>query len=205
MYEHFNWSFHLAGVFHKHLCSPPLLFIPYTNMCQSTLEYPDDAGTVSQQQTKENVSFNWIYEKKERERERCSSILGGIPTKLTDLWGWAFVLLKINVLLAKTMLTHLSVLPCSLALWFGNLTLRDRNKLGQMVKWASDVTGESQLIPESRHHWQRISSSHSSKDSHPRHPLSFCFCPLVQGSQSQCVKRDQNSFVAPATIYLNRS
>ncbi len=64
-----------------------------------------------------------------------------------------------------------SVLSFCLVSWFGNLSLKNRNRLNQTVKWSRRLIGESQSNPESLHtgQLQRTVRSTLTESSHPLH------------------------------------
>ena len=101
-----------------------------------------------------------------------------------------------------------SILSFSLMAWFGNLTLKSRNSLSQIVKWSSRLIGEPQLNLETLYLRQlkRLSSSILDHDSHPLHS-EFKLLPsgrrlLVPRSRT---KRYKNSFIPAAIAQINTS
>ena len=125
-----------------------------------------------------------------------------------------FCLRKLSRLHVKTMMTFFyhafieSVLSSCLVSWFGNLPLKERNSLNQIIKWSGRLIGEPQLGLESLYtrQLQRIASSISSDDSHP---LSCEFQPLSSGRRFNVPRskttRHRNSFVPAAVSILNMS
>ena len=98
-----------------------------------------------------------------------------------------------------------SILSFSLMSWFGNLTLKNRNSLSQIVKWSSRLIGEPQLNLETLS-LRRLSSSIWDDDSHPLHS-EFKLLPsgqrlLVPKSKT---KRYKNSFIPAAIAQINTS
>ena len=114
----------------------------------------------------------------------------------------------------KTMMTLFyrafieSVLAFSLVSWFGNLPLKDRNSLSQIIKWSGRLIGESQLCLESLYtrQLQRLASSISNDDSHP---LASEFQLMPSGRRFRVprskTRRYGNSFVPAAVSLLNKS
>ena len=97
-----------------------------------------------------------------------------------------------------------SVLSFALAAWFGNLTLKNKNSLNQIVKWSSRLIGEQQPNVETLYtkQVQRLTSSILNDSSHSLHTE---FQLLPSGRRfiiPRCkTKRHKNSFV-PAAITL---
>lgn len=76
---------------------------------------------------------------------------------------------------AMTLFYHVlieSVLSCSLLGWFGNFSLRHRNRLDQIVRWSRWVTSETQLSQESPY-IQQLEQIATSPVMTP------IFCPLI--------------------------
>ena len=100
-----------------------------------------------------------------------------------------------------------SVLTFCLVSWFGNVSLKNRNCLNQIVKWSCKVIGESQLYPESLYakQLQRIGNSIVRDDSHP---LNGEFQLLPSGRRFMVpackTRRYKNSFVPAAIRAINK-
>jgi len=91
-----------------------------------------------------------------------------------------------------------SVLLFSLVSWFGNLSLKNKNSLNQIVRWASKIIGESQLnlvdlYSNQLHHKASAIIGDCS------HPLHSEFQLLPSGCQFAAIrcrtKRYRNTFV----------
>ena len=101
-----------------------------------------------------------------------------------------------------------SVLTFSLVSWFGNLPVKERNSLNQIIKWSGRLIGESQLCLQSLYtrQVQRLASSISADDSHP---LASEFQLLPSGRRFIVPRvrttRYRNSFVPAAVSLLNKS
>lgn len=101
-----------------------------------------------------------------------------------------------------------SVLAFSLVSWFGNLPLREKNSLNQIIKWSGRLIGETQLSLESLYTNQlrRLASSIPSDVSHPL----VCEFQLLPSGRRYIVPRSRtihyrNSFVPAAVSLLNQS
>ncbi len=100
-----------------------------------------------------------------------------------------------------------SLLTFSLVSWFGNLSVKNKNSLSQIVRWSSKLIGESQLSPASLYtrQLQRMTNSILNDDTHPlndefkllpsRRRFVFPYCRT---------KRYKNSFVPAAITQLNK-
>ena len=101
-----------------------------------------------------------------------------------------------------------SVLAFSLVSWFGNLPLKERNSLNQIIKWSGRLIGETQLSLESLYtkQLQRLASSISNNVSHP---LASEFQLLPSGRRfivpRSRTTRYRNSFVPAAVSLFNKS
>lgn len=100
-----------------------------------------------------------------------------------------------------------SILSFSLVSWFGQITLRQRKSLEQVIKWSSRLLGESQLSLAALYsrQVQRVVTSILNDDSHPLH----CHFRLLPSGRRFVVprcktQRYRNSFVPAAVIELNR-
>ena len=95
------------------------------------------------------------------------------------------------------------VLALSLVSWFGNLPLKERNSLNQIIKWSGRLIGETQLSLESLYtkQLQRLASSISNNVSHP---LASEFQQPPSGRRfivpRSRTSRYRNSFV-PAAVF----
>jgi len=101
-----------------------------------------------------------------------------------------------------------SVLSFVLTAWFGNLSLKNKNSLNQIVKWSSRLIGEPQLNVETLYtkQLQRISGLILNDSSHPLH-TEFQLLPSGRRFISpRCrTKRHKNSFVLAAITLRNES
>ncbi len=101
-----------------------------------------------------------------------------------------------------------SVMSFSLVSWFGSLSLKNKNSLNQIVKWASKIIGESQpsLAGLYSNQLQRKASTISRDCSHPLHAE---FQLLRSGSRfvaPRCrTRRYRNPFVPVAIELLNKN
>ena len=101
-----------------------------------------------------------------------------------------------------------SVLSFSLVRWFGHTSLKERKTLNQVVKWSSQLTGESLLSPASLYirQLQMIASSILNDDSHPLHSE---FQLLPSGCRflvPKCkTKHNRNSFVLRCHYWIEQA
>lgn len=101
-----------------------------------------------------------------------------------------------------------SVLTFSFVSWFGNLPLKERNSLNQIVKWSGWLIGETQLCLESLYtkQLQRLARSITNDVSHP---LASEFQLLPSGRRFTVPRirttRYRNSFVPVAVSLLNKA
>ena len=72
-----------------------------------------------------------------------------------------------------------SILTFSLASWFGNISLKNKNSLNKIVKWSSKLIGEPQPNMEALYtkQLQRLSQSIQSDNTHPLSSPFSCFPP----------------------------
>lgn len=99
-----------------------------------------------------------------------------------------------------------SVLSFALVSWFANLTLQDKNALGQIVKWAGRLIGEPQLSMTALYEaqLQRKASAIALDSSHPLHSefqLLPSGCRFVVPKAR--TKRYRTTFVPAAITKLN--
>ncbi len=100
-----------------------------------------------------------------------------------------------------------SVLSFCMVTWFGNLSLKNRTALGQIVKWAGKLIGETQLSPEALYarQLQRLTGSILADRSHP---LYGEFQILPSGRRYAVprikTKRYRSSFVPAAILWFNK-
>ena len=99
-----------------------------------------------------------------------------------------------------------SIISFCLVSWFGNLPLKNKNSLNQIVRWASKLIGEQQLNLDSLYEGQlrRLAGSILGDASHPLHGE---FQPLPSGRRFKMpafkTKRYRCSFIPSATKALN--
>ena len=100
-----------------------------------------------------------------------------------------------------------SVLLFTLAAWFGNLSLKNKNSLNQIVKWSSRLIGEPQLNVEALYmkQLQHICGSILKDSSHPLHN-DFQLLPSGRRFKiAKCkTKRHKNIFVPAALTLKNK-
>lgn len=101
-----------------------------------------------------------------------------------------------------------SVLSFALVSWFGNLSVKNKNSLNQIVKWSSKLTGVSLANLEAVYTRQlkRITNSILNDTAHPLHSE---FQLLPSGRRflvlSCKTKRYKNSFIPAAIRHLNKT
>ena len=99
-----------------------------------------------------------------------------------------------------------SVISFSLVCFYGNLPLKNKNSLNQIVRWASKLIGEPQLNVESLYNGQlqRLARSIINDTTHPLHEE---FQPLPSGRRFRMpackTKRYRCSFIPSAIKALN--
>lgn len=98
------------------------------------------------------------------------------------------------------------VLSFSLVAWFGSLTLKDKNRLTQIIKWSNRLIGNPQLSMDSLYNRQLFRISHNIL-SEESHPLYDEFHLLPSGRRFQVpscrTKRYRSSFVPCSIVALN--
>lgn len=101
-----------------------------------------------------------------------------------------------------------SVISFSLVSWFSNLSLKNKNSLNQIVRWASKLIGQPQLNLEPLYNGQLLRLAGSILND-PSHPLYSEFQPLPSGRRFKMpvckTKRYRNSFVPAAIKALNHT
>ena len=100
-----------------------------------------------------------------------------------------------------------SILTFSLASWFGNISLKNKNSLNKIVKWSGKLIGEPQPNMEALYtkQLQRLSQSIQSETTHPLSSPFSCFPP---DRGSKYLKAEQTAtgtvlFLQPLSIRIN--
>ena len=104
--------------------------------------------------------------------------------------------------IGKTMMTLFyrafieAVLSFSLVSWFGKMSLKDRNRLSQIIKWSSRLIGESQLSLESLYtrQLQRIASYITHDDSHPLSGERYCLIYCQYGCHPLFLLQNKSTY-----------
>ena len=100
-----------------------------------------------------------------------------------------------------------SILTFSLASWFGNISLKNKNSLNKIVKWSGKLIGEPQPNMEALYTklLQRLSKSVQNENTHPLNSV-FQLLPSRQRLKVPQSRTNlyRNSFVPAAIIYMNK-